>query len=150
MVSYATTDDIESEFKSIDFSSSDTSVSTPDVSGFIEQESAYITSYLQGVYNLPLTDTDGLKILKRITISLVAFRVASILDFTHSVQVSQSMTIQKIKGGAAYKQALSDLKMIKGGDLVISSTELRDNSAPASYNSEQAVDPVFSTTEQQW
>ncbi len=150
MVSYATTDDIESEFKSIDFSSSGTSVSTAEVDGFIEQESAYVTSYLEGVYNLPLTDTDGLKILKRITISLVAFRVASILDFTHSVQVSQSMTIQKIKGGAAYKQALNDLKMIKDGDLVISSTELRDNSAPTSYNSEQSVEPVFSTTEQQW
>ena len=149
MVAYVTVDQVASEFKDITFNST-SAVKDTEVTEIIEQESAYVQSFLDPIYELPIAGADALTVLKKITTALVAFRVADILSMARSIKVSDSAVIQEIKGGTAYKAAKRDLELISKEKLVLSGATLKSNRDPSSYNSANCVDPVFSTTEQQW
>ena len=149
MTSYASLSDIVAEFKELSIDES-SAVSITDVNQYIEQESAMIEMYLEPIYVLPVTGERALKILKRLAIALVAYRIAQILSISRATVLTDTKTIQEINGGTAYKQALKDLEKISQEKLVLPDATLKSNRDPYSYNSEQTIEPVFSTTEQQW
>lgn len=84
-MAYATTAEVEAEFKDIEFTS-DTPVKPADVSSFISQADAIINAHLSGQYIVPVTaDSDTLLVLKAISIAIVRERIAKILGVKSGV-----------------------------------------------------------------
>jgi phage gp36-like protein len=113
-VAYCTDTDISSEFKAITFSST-SAVTDTEVDGFIDQASATIDGIIASKYEVPVTGSASLLVLKMICIWIVKARILSIL----SVKTPQDKTKQDPDGPTLLKQAMDMLKAIKKGDLIL-------------------------------
>ena len=79
-MSYTTPTEIQSDFKSIDFTVSGANVNTASVTQFIVESDALINSYVGTVYTVPVTASgEGLSLLKLLSRSLVAARIKKIM-----------------------------------------------------------------------
>lgn len=118
-MAYSVLTDIESEFKDVTFSST-TAVTDDDIDGFIDQADAFIDSSISSRYEVPVTGSSSLLVLKTISILLVKARVLSIL----SVKTPQDKTKQDPDGPTLRQQALDMLKAIKNGSLLLTDAVL--------------------------
>ncbi len=72
-MAYSTNSDIQSEFKSLTYNSN--GITSAEVDAFIEQEDAFIDGIVGRKYETPVTGTYALRIMKTISVQLVASRV---------------------------------------------------------------------------
>lgn len=115
-MSYATEADIESEFKSITFSST-TSVTLAEITGFLSQADQEIDATIATKYLLPIdgANTKALELLKSIEISIVSDRVASIIK----VKSSSQKVNQDPKSGRFSNWGRDMLKKISKGTVLL-------------------------------
>lgn len=147
---YATSTDISSEFKGIDFGSA-TTVTAAEVAQFIEQEEAVINAAVSNRYEIPITGTGSLKILKSISIAYVAWRVAEILNLKKDVPFPEKFVPQTLNKGAKFKLAKERLMAIRDGGMILpDAVELPGGHGVSSYNSDNNICPVFERDKEQW
>lgn len=78
-MAYAGTTDVQSEFKKINFADTDAVVSTSEVTEFIAQEEAALNAEVGTVYVVPITDSGGISLMKRMSVFMVKARVLDLL-----------------------------------------------------------------------
>lgn len=77
-MAYSTIADIESLIKWTTFSTT-SKVTTSEVTEYIVEADTYINSKLERIYNVPITDSDDIEILKYISSRFAAVEVAQVL-----------------------------------------------------------------------
>lgn len=145
-MSYATTDQVQSEFKDVDFADADAAITTTEVDRFLEEADAEIDINLSAVYQTPITGTQALVVVRMIAIWLTKSRVAEILR----VKTGRPESDQDGEGGTA-ERARTMLRDLATGKLqltdAVSSTS---GGGVRSYTAENSIENVFDTTKQQW
>lgn len=118
---YATSQDIEGEFKATQFTSS-SAVTSNQVIDWIKQESAYINGMIALRYVTPVASTyeEAFLILKRICVYRVAERVKNKLEVKSGI----SQTDQEVKALNFTRTPNADLKAIVDGDLILKGVPL--------------------------
>lgn len=111
-MAYCSKDDVESDFKDIEFTDS-TKVTSGEVTSITEQESAYIDSMISSRYVVPVTGDNSLLVLKKICIALSSDRVRNILI----TKTGKDELDQDTKGMIAVSRARKDLQAIQDGTL---------------------------------
>ena len=150
-MSYATSADIESEFKNLDFDASGAKVTAAEVTEFITQESNIIDMRLSNRYETPITGTASLSILKKITIDCVAYRVAKILNLKKELPLPDESIKQDMNYASACRQSKKLLDDIFEGIVILQDAELKlSGTGVASYNVDNNILPVFERDTDQW
>lgn len=145
---YCAVEDVQTDFKKIDFSSAGAVVSSDMVEDWIDQESELINSYICNRYKVPVSDVKSpasYMILKRIAIFLVSERVKNKIE----VKTGISQKDSEEKSPNYSRTPLSDLKSISDGKIHLRDAELL-SSAVGSFNIDSCDQPVFDVTKQQW
>lgn len=148
-MSYASISEIQSEFRSLNLSAT-TSVSTDEVTRFLEEADALINSFLEGRYSTPITGTNALLVIKQIEIDLVTSRISKVLKIKQPNLALREDTKQGITDGSLTNKAMRMLKMLQNGDMTlsdataISTTTITKNPVPSTYC------PTFEKSETQW
>ncbi len=147
---YCSIDDVEGEFKALQFTSQ-SAVTSNQVTDWIKQESAYINAKISLRYITPVTTTyeDAFLILKRICVFRVAERVKNKLE----VKSGNNQTDQEVKQPNYTRTPNTDLLDIAEGRLVLLNVPLVAANGAVSSPCEAACDPddchVFDGS-QQW
>lgn len=147
---YATTQDIEGEFKATQFTSS-SAVTSNQVTDWIKQESAYINGMISRRYATPVASTyeEAFLILKRICVFRVAERVKNKLEVKSGV----SQTDQEVKAPNYIRTPNQDLRAIVDGNLILKDVPLVSESGGIAASCEPDCEPaechVFDGS-QQW
>jgi len=136
---YSVSTDVASEFRNVSFTTTSL-VTTAEVTEFIVQADALIDGMIGKRYEVPITGAESLKILKQISIWLVAYRVSKILK----VKSASEEPNQGPKSVNLYDKALALLKKISKGDILLSDTDtLNAKDGIESYNVSNNIVPVF-------
>lgn len=144
MAAYSANADIVNEFKSLDITSG--VIDSTKIDEFIDQSDAYINGRIGLVYKTPVTGTESLKILKNISIGLVAERIARILKTK-----SASPTGDQLVFADLIVQAKADLDLIADRKLLLSDADERSTQAGVqSFSSENLVVREFKLNVDQW
>lgn len=147
---YSSVADIEGEFKALQFTSQ-SAVTSNQVTDWIKQESAYINAKISLRYVTPVTDTyeEAFLLLKRICIFRVSERVKNKLE----VKSGNNQTDQEVKQANYTRTPNTDLLDIAEGRLILKSVPLVASSGAVSSPCEASCDPedchVFNES-QQW
>ncbi len=146
---YCTVAQVESEFKSIDFSATDSLMPEATVTQFIVEADALINSFVGQRYEVPVTSGDGLELLKLYSRTLVAERIKGIWETKNAVnsradQNTRSSTLSKT-------DILNLLKSIAKGELALDgATKNVSGGVFSSYTYDNGISPVFKKEEKQW
>ena len=89
-MAYSTNSDVQSEFKSLTYNSN--GITSAEVDAFIEQEDAYIAGIVARKYEPPITGTYALRVIKTISVQLVASRVKRILAVKTGIASTNRVT----------------------------------------------------------
>lgn len=154
-MAYATVSDIESEFKNLSVSLGEDALSASEISEFIEQEEAVINATVSNRYEIPVTGTEALKIMKSISIAYVAYRVATILNLKKDVSVLLSVKDkfipQELNQGSKFKIAKKQLEAIQSGRLILIDATARSlEQGVKSYNAINSITPLWERDTKQW
>ena len=148
-MSYATAADIQSEFKSVEFSAN-TSVTTTEIESFIAQQEASINASLSKLYEVPVVNADDILIIQSIVIRCVKARVSTILE----TKSPSKETDQEPAWMIMYREAKAELKRIVTGVMPLPNTPLlTENAGLSSYEYCEDADknlPVFKRGTTQW
>lgn len=90
MGTYIDIEDVESEFRQIDFGASGALVTDSEVTEFIDQAEKYVESRISCKYVVPLTKAAPKSIVKTICTYLVADRVAKIMKIKTNTAADQN------------------------------------------------------------
>ncbi len=143
-MAYSTNSDIQSEFKSLTYNSN--GITSAEVDGFIEQEDAFIDGIVGRKYETPITGTYALRIMKTISVQLVASRVKRIL----AVKTGIASTDQDSMGDL-FQMAKTKLDDIAEGRLILSDATLaRASDGVDSFAVSDDIKHIFKRDEQQW
>lgn len=143
-MAYSTNADVINEFKKLDTTNG--VITTAKIDEWIEQADAYIDGRIGKLYQVPVTGTKSLLILKEISIGFVAQRVARILE-VKSITPKGDQYIPK----DLIKKAESRLTMIVNRELILSdASEKSTHGGVKSYSSENTVKRVFNQSRDQW
>lgn len=144
-MAYSTNSDVRLEFKAMTLNSSTSSILDTTVDGFIAQADALINSKIGLKYVVPVTGAESLKILKTISIYLVADRMAKILQVKTITEENQ--TAEK----SLRDIAMEMIKDIIDGILLLSDATLK--SSGHGFNSfavDNDLDYTFKKATDQW
>lgn len=142
-MAYSTNSDVTNEFKSFDTSGK---ITTAKIDEWIGQADAYIDGRVGTVYTTPVTGTNSLKILKEISIGLVAQRISRVLE-VKSITPKGDQYIPK----DLIKKAEKRLDMIVKRELLLSDAKERStHNGVKSYSKDNTVNRVFDQTKDQW
>lgn len=145
-MAYATYTDVASEFKDVTFSAS-TAITDTEVTEFIVQAEAYINSYISTRYEVPVSGSVSVLILKTVVILLVKARILSIL----SVKTPQDKTKQDPDGPSLIEQAKKMLEMIKKGTLPLTDATVNSTGiALTSFLKDEDIDYSFTMESDAW
>lgn len=154
MGTYASSSDIASEFKSIDFSASNAVISTTEVNNFIDQEEAAIESEVATVYTVPVTGSKAIQLMKLMTIMMVKARILDILTVKSGKQTtdqggSTSLDLRKRVFGGEGEDGM--IQRIRKKDLRLVDAILAETTAGVtSYNVNNNITPIFKRDCAQW
>lgn len=112
MGDYASSGDVTSEFKDITFGAS-TPVTSTEVDNFIDEAESEINSRLSLKYVVPITGTVSLKLMKMITVWMVAERLRAILEIKEVTQDEQGQDVRPAKGRKEALQIIGDILKTK-------------------------------------
>ena len=124
-MAYCEVTDVQSEFKDITFGTS-TKVTSTEVTAWIAQADAKINSYLGAKYEVPITGTEALLVVKNICVELVANRARRVLQ----VKTGQAETEQDTRGIRTDTQIINELKEIAKGNIPLSDATLNASIVP--------------------
>jgi len=152
---YANICDVETEFRGIKFDAdADSGVKPNTVEKFLEQDEAFIHTYIAERYPTPVTSTEGAQILKKIEVQLVSFRIDKIISLTGSRPVPKAGIIQSNDRELCYKEAIKYLEAIRDNKMNLPGTEeIVPDAGLASFHTEPGNDdivPFFDKEVQQW
>lgn len=144
-MAYCTYSDVQSEFKSLTFSSS-TPVKDTEVTEFVVQTDALINAMISNRYVVPVvTGTQSLSLLKMISIQIVTERIKSIVAVkTGDEETSQDPNKQFLIS------PMDMLKKISEGDIDLIGAEESGSNGVKSYNSDYSIKHVFKKGCDQW
>ena len=149
-MSYVTNTEIASEFKNVSFGPS-SAITNDEVDEFISQEQAVIDLTISNRYNIPVTGTDSVKILKRITSAFVAYRIAKILNLKKDIPIPEKLVAQDLSDGAFYLTAKKQLNDIRDGKIILYDADVKSSGqGVGSYNHTNAIDPLWERDTRQW
>lgn len=121
-------------------------MTTVKIDALILQSDAYIDGRICQIYSTPVTGTQSLLILKKISIGLTADRVANILRIN-----SKSKDQEQLNNKDLIKEAKEDLKLIANKDLSLQdATLLGSSGAVSSYTLSNEVTRSFNQGTRQW
>lgn len=142
-MAYSTNSDVVDEFKSLDTTGQ---INTTKIFEWISQADEYIDGRIGLIYTVPITGVKSLKILKEISIGLVAQRIAYILE-TKAITPKGDQYIPK----NLIKQAETRLEMIVNRKLILSDADEKSTKAGvSSYTGENVVNRAFDQSKAQW
>lgn len=145
-MSYCTYSDVAAEFKNITFSAS-SSITDTEVTEFIAQADAYIDSRIGLKYQVPITGSASLKIVKRLSIWLVSARIKEIL----TVKLGQPIGEQETRSGDLNQMANDELSLIVKGQMTLSDSDLVSSAdGVRSYAVDEDLEYEFSITDDNW
>lgn len=145
-MAYTTVDNVASEFKNISFSAT-TSITTDEVTRFIDEADAYIDGRLDNIYVTPVTGVVSLLILQQISTWLVAQRVKDI----QALKTGNDTTNQDGSEKRLDKKAMELLEQIIKDELQLpDATAVKSGGGVSSYNARNNIKPIFKRDEQQW
>jgi hypothetical protein len=131
---------VQAEFKDITFSAS-TKVTTDDVTEFILQEEYALEGEVAQVYEIPVTGTRALAIMKLMATLLVKARILDILP----VKTGNETTEQGGPGDKLRERVNAMLEKIKKKELILTDGTLEESSGGIrSYTSDNVVARTFS------
>ena len=143
-MAYSTNADVQSEFKNLTYTSN--GITSAEVDEFISQEDAYIDGMVGGKYATPITGSESLKIIKTISIYLVANRVKTILAVKTGISKTEQDSVSSLASIAKEK-----LKMIREGTLILSDATLaRASDGVDSFAVSDDIKHVFDRDKDQW
>lgn len=144
-MAYSTVEEVSSEFKDVTFSTT-TSVTTADVTRFIAEADAEIDARVGLVYVTPIEATAALKVLKLISVGLVANRIKSILAVkTGSDKADQG----EKKSGDPFRAMLREI--VEGTMALQGATKNVAGDGVKSYSSSSVCEAhTFKKGEAQW
>jgi putative ribosome biogenesis GTPase RsgA len=146
---YATVQDIQDDWKKIDFTSSGAIVTTAKVENIITEESNYINGWINNKYIIPVSSIDSPishNILKRICIFRTSERIKNILE----VKTGNTQTDSDEKQNKNFARTPnSDLRDIQSGKIQLPDA-LRSADGMGSFNIETGQCFEFDVSKQQW
>lgn len=144
-MAYCTNSDVTNEFRRLTLN--DSTVSTAKVDAWISQEDAYIDGKVGLKYVVPITATEALKIIKKISILLVSARVKDALDMGEDADPK----IEIIEKGNPRKKAEAMLQDIIDGKLLLSGASLATSAdGVKSFNASNSIEHVMDKSKRQW
>lgn len=144
-MAYCVNTDVQAEFKDIDITSGTAKISSAKIDEFILQADAYINAKIGLRYIVPVTGTLSLKLLKMLSIWLVASRVSKILQIKNSVVENE--TGEK----SLEDRALEMIDDISKGKLNLEDATLKSSGAGfSSYAQANNLGYTFKKGEDQW
>lgn len=146
---YCTESDILENMRGVDFNSQ-SAVTDTALGNMITQESQFMDGFIQGRYNLPLTDSDALTFLKKICIDLVVYRVTKVLQPKDQLPLPSDKARQDISTGSAYRVVIQMLKSVKDGSCPLPNTPVKSIKLFSSEAVDQGWEGVIKKDEQQW
>lgn len=150
MGNYAGAVDIESEFKNIPFDSN-SAITDVEVTAFIDQEEAIINATISNRYQVPITGTDAINVMKKITIDYVAYRVAKILNLKKDVPIPEKFVPQILNEGSAFRLAKQRLEAIQSGKIVLNDALARSSEQGVeSFNAINNIESLWTRDIKQW
>jgi len=136
---------VTKEFKNITFSAT-SSVTSDDVTEFISQADAFINSQLANKFTVPVTGTEALKIVKRLSIWLVTGRIKAILK----VKTGQDIGDQGAETDLI-KMAKDELKELsKGKSSLIDAPLISSADGVKSFAVDEGLEFTFKKGVDQW
>ena len=115
------------------------------------REEAEIDAKLSVRYTTPITGTEAVKLVKKISIDFVAYRVAKILNLKRDIPVPDSRVVQELNYSGAYKKSLILLDKLASGKIPLPDATLNSpGPVVASYNADNDITPIFERDTKQW
>lgn len=149
-MTYATSSDIESEFKNTTFAAGQPLTDT-EVDEFIIQEEAIINAIISNRYETPITGSNAAEVMKSISIAYVAYRVAKILNLKKDVPIPKEMIPQTLNEGSAFFKAKKLLMAIQAGKIILDdAVAVSATQGIKSYNAENSILPLWERDTKQW
>jgi hypothetical protein len=143
-MAYSLNTDVIDEFKNIDTTNG--RITTAKIDEWIDQADAYINGRIGLVYSTPVTATESLKVLKEISVGLVAQRISRVLE-TKSITPKGDQYIPK----DLIEKAEKRLDMIVNRQLILSdATKSTSHGGVRSYSQDNTVCRKFDQTKAQW
>jgi len=143
-MAYSINTDIQAEFKNLTYSSN--GITSAEVDEYIAQEDAYIDGIVGRKYNTPITGTNSLKIVKTISVQLVAARVKRILAVKTGIPETEQDSSSGLQG-----MALKKLDEIAEGRLLLSDADLaRASDGVNSFAVSDDLSHIFKRDVDQW
>lgn len=144
MPGYASATVIASEFKGTTFGATG-AVTDTELDLWSDEFSRLIDAIISKNYQTPITGVSSLKIMSLIVKSLVAARVYRIINATSGIGESELN-----KATALEKMAWDWINKLMKGDAILPDALSLSNQSPASYQQENAIDPVWEKEVDQW
>ena len=146
-MAYSTYAEIQADFKDVTFTST-TLVKDTEVTQFIVEADSLIDSYVGKRYEVPITGTSSLSLMKLYSRTLVAERVRGILEVK---QQTAQATNQNVRSGLSTKDILKLLSDIRDEKTdLVDATLLSDTGNFYSNNYTNDIQPVFKKNLKQW
>jgi len=142
-MAYSTNQNVQDEFKSINVT--DGKITTTKIDTMITQADAYINGRIGLVYEVPVTGSESLEILKEISIGIVVQRISRILELK-SITPKGDQYIPK----DLIKKAEDRLQMIVDRLLLLSDATEIAVAGVSSYSNSNEVIRCFDQAKQQW
>lgn len=142
---YCTSDEVAGEFKGVTFTET-TSVTKATVDGFIAEADAEIDGSLARRYQVPITGTQALLLVKRISRAIVARRLRPILqvDAGSTENKAAPSSVPKFDPDKALRSIADGLVILTDAKASTLRTGVR------SYNALNSIEPTFKRNEDQW
>ena len=146
---YCAVSDIQADFKALVFTTTSIVTSTA-VTGFINEASALIDSFVGGRYQTPITGTSALLLMSLYCRTLVADRIRSIIEVKQQTNTDANQNTRQA-GGLSTSQVLKALQDIRDNNTILNDAPLKLAGAGFySNNYNNGVNPVFRKNRKQW
>ncbi len=148
-MAYTTATDVQTNFKSIDFSQSGAAIITATVTQFIVEADALINSYVGARYVVPITVESGLSLMKLLSGSLVVARIKGVLEVKQSKGTDANQNVvSTFLSPTAVMKILADIRDDKLN--LDGATNSVLSSGFYSQNVQDSVCPVVKKDTKQW
>jgi hypothetical protein len=145
-MAYASVADIQSEFKSITFGSSN-AIGSATVLSWIAQEEAVLNAQIGTIYSTPVTATQAVLVMQSMSILVVKARIMD----TTMVKTGDKKAEQGNPGDSLRKKVQDMITSILNKTLLLSDATLRDASVGVkSYNNDNNIEQIFKKDSRQW
>ena len=149
-MAYSIYTDVQSEFKGLTLSAT-SKVTITEVTEYISQEDAKIDAKLSIRYSTPITGTEALKLVKKISIDFTAYRISKILNLKTDVPLPDGRIIQVLNNSGSYKESMKFLDELASGKVPLPDATLNSpGPVVSSYNATNSIEPIFKRDTKQW